>query len=266
MHLQLRYCHKWAASYENKFAHDRTSPVHLHSNYLKRIVQFRLSLSLCLSLYCFRVSDHHKFVPAVLLPKQIFLRFSLLPQIFFRNKQTNKQTSKSQQQRKSKKKTNPKTQNSFLISSTVEQQWCIIIMDESPNTYCLSHTNPLLSFQIVMSEFQCQIGWDFGSLLCPGEATLSISVLLSSQKARNCWSLVQGHKGDKGPGASPLWEKAERAGAVHSGEGWGRTVYLKRGCQVDLSGLLLVACSNRTRGNKNKNSGSYILTWKRTFF
>lgn len=29
---------KWTASYENNFAHDRTSPTHLHSNYLKWMV------------------------------------------------------------------------------------------------------------------------------------------------------------------------------------------------------------------------------------
>ena len=61
----------------------------------------------------------------------------------------------------------------------------------------------------------------FSSLLCPGEATSGVlcPVLGSSVQERGNFSdsPVEGQN-DEGPGASPLWGKAERPGAVQPGE------------------------------------------------
>ena len=103
---------------------------------------------------------------------------------------------------------------------------------------------------------------DPSPLLCPGEATTGVlchSRLHSSKRQGTSRERpAESHKDDWGHGTPPIWRKTKRPGTLHSGEekteGGISSVYkyLKCGSKVDGARLLSVACSNRTRGNRQK--------------
>ena len=102
----------------------------------------------------------------------------------------------------------------------------------------------------------------------PTWSPVSSSGALSTGQTWSCWSGSRGgHKDDPRAGASLLWGKAERVGAVQPGEGCGKIFqYVKGAYKKDWDRLFSRACCNRTRCNGFKlKEGRFGLDLRKTF-